>query len=539
MPWRTPGRGSASVMRGIFSRSLPIHGVDVAVAGVVAVQILPLLLLQHVGSVDGPAHLLGATVLAANGDQQIYREYYYLDRFPYPNLATHYLLAALVRAFEPATAEKLLVATYLILFGYGLRRACLSMGSDSRWAVPLGLAFATNSLLMFGFYNFCLGLVVLLLGVAYIQTHKGRWTKRSTTALGVLFLVAYLTHLVPMAILTIYLAVSTWLEFTRSRYFQVGRLQQAVLPSLAVVPVTCLTAVFLTRPSTHPVQIDYAQLPRYIANLVTLRLPLVIYTNIELIPVLALLLGLSVISMWAITERRGRLNSGESAPLLVTLLICLALYVLVPEGLGQGGMLHARLSFFPPLFLVLILATTSPPPRLRSLGIAVGCLSALTVVLVRLPLQERLDKDIGAYVELTPHIQPGSLLVGLRLKDAEPAASRFRGGQDPLLHVPSLVAARTRSVDGGHYEAATTYFPVRFRPERDPYTALGGFLGIEEIPPRARISAEPALRYVFVWYGTAPQRLPGDDQLLDQLGSDFLPKAMTASGSLVLYERKR
>lgn len=507
----------------------------------VLAQLAPLVLLRHVGSTDGPAHLLGATIWGAGDPPAFYDAYYAADRFPLPNLLVQYLLAGLLAVADPGLAEKLLVGGYVLAFPYALRRAALAVHPHGAWVVPLGLVFSTNTLLMFGFYNFCYGLVIYLLGVAYVLRHRTRWTPRSATVLAALLLACYLAHLVPLALLVIFVLLTTAVDLrgTPLRPFR-ALVSRTALPVTATLPVISLTLVFLSRPTSGSGGLGYRQLPRYVRDLVTLRLPLVTYTQLEHLPLLVLLILLALLT-WRLLGRGAWPLRWQPArlALLVTLAGYLALYLVIPEGLGQGGLLHTRLSIFPPLLLLLVLAGTAPGRRLRTLSAAVGCLVALCFVAVRLPVQQQYDARLDSFVELSARVEPGSVLVGYRLTDEEPAASRFRGlSQDPLVHAPSLVATLRRGLDAGHYQGDTLYFPIRFRPGRNTYAALGGSPGIESVPPQARPSRLPDLRYVFLWHGSASLNDPGAQQLREELATGFDAVAGTPDGALVLYERR-
>ncbi len=534
-----PKLRSASVkprMASVRVRLKSLTGPDLAIAGVVAVQLLPLLILKNVGSVDGPAHVLGAYVLGG-AEQQIYDTYYYRDNFPLPNLLTQYLLAGLLEVVSPTTAEKLVVGLYLVGFAYALRRAVLSVRPDASWVVPVGLVLSTSTFLMWGFYNFSYGVVAFLLGVAHVQRHRRSWTKRSGLGLSAILLLCYFTHLVPLVMLALFLCTTTAIDLYLDPPASRRQLFHRIAPPvLALVPVGVLTLAFLARPAGEGIYLGYDLLPIHLVGLLTLQLPLVTYSLLEFLPLLVLVCSL-VLLLGALIHHLRHFRSDWRSPALVTLVVTLALYVVVPESFGQGGLMHARLAMFPPLLLLLAVAAIRPPSWLRATATVAGCVVALGVVVLRFPVQLEFDRKVQAYRELSSFIEPQSLLVGFRLRSEEPAASGLRRlVQDPLLHAPSLVALMTGGVDAGHYEAATSYFPVRFHRERNAFVALGK---LEEAPPDVDLSAVPELRYVMLWRNEPARRLPSDARhLMNQLKQGFRPVTQTANGKLVLYERQ-
>src|SRR5690242_15105978 len=83
-------------------------------------------------TVDGPAHLLGATAMAEHGSA-VYGDYYELDWFPTPNLAGTVLLAGLVKVGSLRFAETLMLLLAALGTPLALRYAIRAVRPESAW----------------------------------------------------------------------------------------------------------------------------------------------------------------------------------------------------------------------------------------------------------------------------------------------------------------------------------------------------------------------------------------------------------------------
>src|SRR5664280_2548902 len=158
-------------------------------------------------TVDGPAHPGPGQVLT-NWRLPIYRHYYAIDLFPSPNLLAGLLLAGLLGVAEPAWADKLLAAGYLVLFPLALRYAVAGVNRSARWLAFLAFPLSCGYLFWYGFANYGYGVAGALFAVGFALRHGPNWTPRSTLGLGALLLLCYATHLVPFALAVIFVTVT-------------------------------------------------------------------------------------------------------------------------------------------------------------------------------------------------------------------------------------------------------------------------------------------------------------------------------------------
>ena len=149
---------------------------------------------------DGPIHRYYVHALDSLLQHSTTYDVYQI-RHPFPPYATHYmLLLGLSHLFSFDVAEKLFVCLMLAAFGFGVRLAAKAVGPAGDWTslffAPLLLSWS----LMMGFFNYILGVGLVLLAVACWQRIRNgdRWAP--LWYLAVLAIVTF-THPIPLLLL--------------------------------------------------------------------------------------------------------------------------------------------------------------------------------------------------------------------------------------------------------------------------------------------------------------------------------------------------
>jgi len=114
----------------------------------------------------------------------------------------------------------------------------------------------------------------------------------------------------------------------------------------------------------------------------------------------------------------------------------------------------------------------------------------------------------------------------------------------PFVHALGYVAGRRPVVDLGLYEAGEDYFPLRYRPEIDPYRHLSiGPVGVEEVPPRVDIPGYERrggrVDYVLLWQPRAASgEHPLARELYRQLHDGFERVEVSSAGNAELWAHR-
>ena len=466
---------------------------DAVLIGLLALHVLALLLLPRVVTVDGPGHLAGGEVLASFGDSPLLQRFYEVDLSPLPNMLPTLLLGGLLSFLGPDLAEKLLVGLCLVLLPLAVRYALRGVDARAGWLAVAAVPFATGYLLYYGFYGFCLatGLAFLAIGVALRRTDG--WTWRAALLLAGLTLVTWTSHLLPLLVAGLVVALLA-LERTRTAWRAGAHPGQAALrhlvpPALAGLPVLLLTAVFSQSEGAgygDPVRRGLVEL---LLGFFTSGRVLVVYSRWEYVAATAITL---VLAWLALRRRAALVATPERRALLAAALIMSVVYFASPDRFGEEyGFLNDRFAYFPPLLL--LLAAAQPLPRRRTGPAVVALLVVATVslALLRIPTEIKWQRDVEEMVAVSELLPRGSVVLAVQLWRDPPAGAQVRNPvRDPLRHETSRIAVLIDGVDVGHYEAATAYFPARFRDDASPRRLVDpGEDGLSAVPPDVDLAA--------------------------------------------------
>src|SRR3569833_1093538 len=300
------GRGAPGVVRWSWRPGWP--GVLLAVG--LAVQLAPVLLLPMVLTQDGPAHVDGAWVLLHHGDDDAVgaalRANYTVDLSPVPNLLTTLLLAGLLRVLDPDTAEKVVVAGFMVLLVAGLRFALRGVDRRAGWLAVAALPLAGGQLVAYGFYNFCWGVALARFVVGGALRRRDGWRARCTVAVALLLVLTWSAHPLPWVVAVLLvggLAAGRWVVVVRrgARPWRAAA-THLLPPLLAVLPGAVLTVAYLSRGGRHHGGAAGWSAHR-VWELLTLYRPLVVGSWWELGPAVGVAVVLAGLTVAAVRRR--------------------------------------------------------------------------------------------------------------------------------------------------------------------------------------------------------------------------------------------
>jgi hypothetical protein len=524
---------------------------------VLALMLLPIWAVRIFPSSDGSAHLANADVLLHYFGSQggAYREYYALNARPIPNAAGHFLLAALLSVLSPTSAEKMLVTLIVLLFPLSLGYACNAIQRGSAYLAWLALPLSIGFLLHQGFYNFCLGVCVALFFLGFwIKRHENLSPRRVMVLAG-LGILLYLCHLFALIIACLGVAIlAGW--FTLMDCFTYGRenFRRAILPGLrghfgwtplALAPALLLAFLFRRfsgRPSATAHRSAW-HAAIYWKKLAGLGI-LFSYRNAELW--IAAGLAAIILIVAAIFLIR-RFSAHRLLPSDALLLLTGALFVLYFERADDAStwvFIPERLTLFVWLGLVLWMAGQKAGIWHKRLLQCSACAAALALSVVHYKVYRDFAPQLDEYVDTARMIAPQStvlpLLFNLRgcpsLCDEKPDRVTVL----PFFMASGYATAELHAVDLHNYEAATDYFPVKFRAEVNPDQLLAVNIkskkGFDRIPQYVDIAAyaqrsggRARVDYVLIF--AAPQFL--DAKLRDDPATLAIQQTLNAGFKLI------
>jgi len=545
-------------------------------AVVIAAQLLPLVLLPYVPTQDGPSHQALAYALRVydRPEGAPLRQYLMRNSEALPNWFVFFLQAKVLAFVSVAAAEKILIAAYVVLLPLGLRYALRAVDREAGFLAALGLPFTYNFLFGMGFLNFCWSLAAFLWAFGFYLRRREGFRARDVLPMALLAAWVYFCH--PVTLVMLLIAVGTTGVFLlllerrdstgektrivdesaptsdlRARAWWRAARERLVLPLLSFVPVLVLLLSFVGRRlERRTSQLGFVVKVKQLLALYSLvafdRRILMVSCG------LAALIGAFAAALLWRRHRGGTLRPRAADALLAVAAIFTLVYFAAPSELAGGGFVNHRLALFPPLALLLWLGTAAWSRPWRSAAQAIAAALAIAMLALLWARWSRIDRYLDEYVSVAERIENGRTVLPLSFA---PAGCEMTGSGEcralafrlwPFVHALGYVAARRPIVDLGLYEAGEDYFPLRYRPELDPYLHLSiGKLGVEEVPPRVDIAAYERhggrVDYVLLWQ---PRAAPGDHPLMRELhrqlegGFERVALSGAGNGELWRYRRK-
>lgn len=485
-----------------MSRSLGV------VCGLAAISLaLPLFVSSYLPIQDLPQHVAAVRVLSEFSRPEFrFQEFFEQVPFQTPYWSA-YALAILLSAFVgPLLAVKLVLALALVGTPFALRALLRALGKPEAYAL-LSIPLAYNAHVVLGFVNFVLALPLMLFGIALAVELRTKATGKIPVLLALVGCAAFLTHVVPYAVL-VASASCFWLERDLRRFLR--RL-------FVLAPSLVMAASWLCfQPSgQHLLGSSRSDSPRAES-----QGPLEALTRLPswLTDVLQDRRGLWVLAGWSLVivfiigaralagprartqredESKTELAGELDRRLFAVFGLALAGYFLLPAGYGWIWPINARFSIVCALLGIALLPPVGPRAQRFAVMMALAVTSLhLGSVLVAFSAAER---EYAGLPQLLERMPAGRRVAGLI----------FRPGSEAVAFAPYLHAVAWYQVERGGAVMFTfadfPQSPIRFRSDNRP----------PKVPPRwewqpRRVRTETELEwYDYLLCRGAPPELPG------------------------------
>lgn len=503
---------------------------------------------------DGPSHLYNARILLElwSGDPTgLYSKFFALNTTFSPNWTGNILLAGLLKFLPSIAAEKALVSIYMIALPLAFRYAVRTLSGTRPYLSTLIFLLTYNFHLVYGFFNFCLGLAVLFWFIAEYHKFSSAPTVKHGVACALLLLLMLATH--PVALLLGFVLIGCGLGLFAVSALRKGR---EGMQALAVrtgqvigigVPALLLFILFLPESS--------ADQPPLLENKwssgtwrALLRMDqLITFEGAEgalFRTVVLLLAGLLGVSLW-----KNRTFSANSigALLLALLACCITIHFFVTDQLAGGAYLTSRMALIVWMVFALYIATRKLPVRAAAAGVIGASLLSATLLVIRFPAHARCGEVAAAYIAQCSAIPDGATFLPLCFSDrGEFATDTLSPRISVFKHMSGYVPAARHIISLDNYEANTAYFQTAWLPSANPFTRLcaNGDCNLESRPTSADIAgyverARRSIDRVVLWGDPArAARQPGYAEFLRELEERYAPVRSSNDRVFRLYVKK-
>jgi hypothetical protein len=447
----------------------------------------PVLSVTYFPSLDGPAHLYNADLIQSIlfEKDSFVADYFSFHREPVPNWTGHLLLMFLGFFFSALWTQKIFLIVLISALPLAFRALMKTAQPAHHWFSWLVFPFVYSFVFYLGFYNFLLGLVFLMITLAFnLRGSHNRIPNNRLFHYFILFALCYFSHVFVFAMLLCCLAIQEFFQLfsakgkdssIRQRLLNI--LSNAIKLALPALPFLILLLYYFWKrpPIGEPYYMEKTVLMDWIKNV---RPIIALHFQIEEAytkKIFYLISALLVISLYELLkigsdssqEQKSFMDRFQNklkradAWLWMTALF-LFLYFYLPDSDGNAGFVSVRLGLL--FFLFLILWIGAQP-----LPLLLGVFSALLSVYCNFSLNEYYLKEneqksakIEDLMAVKKLLQPNTVLLPLNFEE------------DWLLgHSPNLLGVDNAVVVLENYEAATNYFPLRWKDESLPDFRLG------------------------------------------------------------------
>ena len=487
--------------------------------------LLPIWSIQFFPTQDGPSHVYNSFILKEYFNTTQYpllQQYYDLNLQPMPNWFGHLVIASLMFIVDPLIAEKIMLSGYVILFLYAGRFLIIGVGRGSFLldksqysffseistnSLPLLLfPFVYNYLLHMGFYNFSYSVGFCLLAVGYWWDNHQKLGYKQAIVFNLIMVCCYFSHMVSTVITLIVVSILWLLTFRLSNLKKHLWQIPMLLPSCALP----IWFIFSHGTKSNHVHWPIRRLYEYVSNLEILFS----FTTFQLklgkilSACFLLLLILTLLNLASSIWKKRHLSFQYKDGFFLISLVCIVLYVLVPDGMSGGGFISHRLSLYPFLFLIPFFQL--PKYKLtRWVVFSVLILIALINFGYIINLYPKLDKDMKEFRSGLHKISPNSRVLPL-IFDSRGQCQRI----GMFLHAIGYYCAYTGGVEWDNYEANTDYFPILFNPA---FKDVRPNLSIIETKPR-KMKITPyvdLVDFIYTW------SLPVDSTIQKRIEANY------------------
>jgi hypothetical protein len=507
----------------------------------IALECAPFWLFNYFPSQDGPSHLHNLMVVANYRAEPVYQQYYRVTGFqPAGNMLTQWIQGALIKVTGPRAAEKLILSGYIVLFFFAFRYLLAVLTPYADWFALYAAILAPNLFLYLGFWNFCFSITLMLFTFGYaIRAANRHWGWRQHLLLGAMGVLLYLTHIVSWGMCILGVAAFGMPRLVidlRARVPLRAAIGRYLSPLAGLLAPLILFLVYFAGARVKTAQ--GADLRQSLWTLYSFSFLHSVAPRDELLAkFIAMLVAIAFVFACILAWKR-RLFWRDSG-LLIAGAVCGLATVFGPDSAVSGSYLHVRVAFFAWLFVALWLVTVFRPVPAAALyaSTAVLTLLALAVFAVRLPVLAHWDRELAELVRVGQSIRPESTVLTVRLE-------RTNFTVDPMLHAVGLLSDRN-IVDLANYEASVDYFATQFRPERNPFPALGSLSQLESAPgvfdiARYESTTQGHVDYI-LFYANRPEAKNARPPELDIYGDRIAPFSLVTAGNygpLRLYRRR-
>lgn len=427
----------------------------------VVLNLTPILSVKYFPTVDGPAHLYNANLivdlLSGTSSWQGFIEF---NQSFTPNWTGHLLLALLIKLFSVSIAEKMILGIYLVGVPISIKLLLKQLRAPSSILVYLVFPFMYGYLFHFGFFNYNLAIVFFFLGlIAWIHALNSKAYYNWLLA-GFMAVIIALSH--PFVFGLFCIAACS---LTLSRIIvEKSQTLSLIKPLASLIPGIVITCFFLI--SSESVNQEAKIIPwkdllisfKYIMPIKGLN-PEMYHWPSKIL--LYLFLGLTALSMVRLMLPSDMSRSTFFIWLIITVITAVLVFIM-PDYLGDAGLISSRLLWFFFIFLIITFSQIEFPDLIRQTVAVIAVTLAVWTINHNVNQIQEASKLAEEIEMLSSEIERNSTILPI---------THFCSKQ--FSRVAHYAALNKDQLVLNNYEAELSYFPLVWNYSRLPKFRIG------------------------------------------------------------------
>jgi len=502
-------------------------------AAAVGLNVLPVLLVKYFPTVDGPAHLYNAQLIASLwGDptQEWASFLDFNDRFT-PNWSGHSVLALLLYLVPPFLAEKAILLFYLVGTPVFIRRLMSRISDGGKLFSYLVFPFLYSYLFHYGFFNYSIAVVLFFIGIDY-WVRSENFKKRSSIVW--IYVISVLLALTHPFVFCLYSLVVVIIELSQLMFksCRVVKWSFVLTRLTTILPGACITLFFLIGNDTLNQQVKRIPWSDLYSSLKYFMPIKGIEMHAYALPAKVLLYLFSFIMLFGtglLIAKRVRLGSNTLQWFILSG-VTLVLIFVMPDYYGAAGLISARLMWFFFVFLILLFSTIRFPLLIRSAVALIGLCLGIWSTVHNYNSISRSSETATEIMEAVMLIKPESTVV--------PVSTRC---SRPFTQITHYAGVGRNLLLLSNYEAALNYFPLVWNYENIPEFRIGEMGPSNCVHWIGGRKSETVQRQVdYVLWVKEPEcliELSCRDELNKNLKNSYHQVFSNEGNSVVVYER--
>jgi hypothetical protein len=464
----------------IFNRIEPILFLVVTL-----LNLLPVLLVKYFPTVDGPAHLYNARLMAElmSNPSGFLSKYLLISNIIPTNLTDHYFFM-LTGYFMPGyLSEKLLILFYLIGLPYAYRYFIRSIRPDGMYLTYFIFPFTYSFMFFYGFFNFHIALVFFMISLTFLKKFYERPVVSNSIIFLILITLIYISHAFVFLILLIYLAFFHYRDIGCILSASPGEIKNTAIARLILIvmivaPSLVLMIISSTRTQSPGIPDDYMNFSQHLKWIRQIQPAKgIVYQREDIYTtwLFYLLVFLTIMTIYymliddlsfikghfRIILKKDKKDMPDHLMLNISLVI-LALYFLLPDMFKGYGFVSARLLVFFFLFFISWLASGYMNFWIKITAVLVIIVMNTFMLSIYINESRKLNVSACEVEKAASYIPPYSSVLPVN-----------QSGKWIYGHFSNYLGIDKPMVILENYEAGLNYFPINWNLEKIPRMLFG------------------------------------------------------------------